>query len=394
MALSITKEFMFVAACSAWPPSDHRTEAVREAAAALVDWDHILRLVIRHRIAGLVHDGLTRAQLVIPLDIAREIGRQAATVVRQNLVFTAESVRLQRMFVKTGPSVAFMKGTPLALVAYGNLGLRHSRDIDLLVSPESMPAAASLLERAGYQRYEPPASFSEAQLQTWLHRSKELRYVHEDKGIEIELHSRMFDNPQLMAVMPIPGRLRTVPISEEIGLFTFHEDDLFAYLCAHGAVHCWFRLKWLADIGALLSRQPEGGIERLYHTANAWGAGRSAAQAILLCQRLLGMTLPNQLVTTLSKRASVRWLEAIALKAITADSDPTELPFGTTLNNFSHFLLAREWRYLVAELENHLISPVDILMFPLPMQLRCLYPVLRLPLWLWRHRMRYPRPPQ
>ena len=221
-------------------------------------------------------------------------------------------------------------------------------------------------------------------MRMWLLRRKELRYVHEERQLIVELHSRLFDNPRLMAKMSVTGPLQIVAVTEELGLQTFGEDDLFAYLCAHGAFHCWFRLKWLADIGALLTRQPEGGVERLYRAADARGVGRSAAQAILLCRRLLGMTLPDQLVTALRKNTAVRWLEAIAMQAITADLEPTEQPFGTTWNNLSLFLLKPDWRYWLAELENDLISPVDILTLPLPAQLRALYPVLRLPLWLWR----------
>jgi hypothetical protein len=90
------------------------------------------------------------------------------------------------------------------------------------------------------------------------------------------------------------------------------------------------------------------------------------------------------LIRTLSGDSSVRWLEALAFRAITADLEPTEQPLGTARNNLSLFFLRREWRYRFAELENHFISPVDMLTLPLSPQLRVLYPFLRLPLWIWR----------
>jgi len=384
MTPSLSREFLLAAACTIWPPSDRRTEIIREAAADPLDWDGFLRVVVRHRVVGLVHDGLTRAQPTVPPAIAREIGVQAAAQVRQNLALAAEGLRLQRLFAEADLPVVFVKGVTLATLAYGDLGLRHGRDLDLVVRPESTLPAAALLESAGYRRSEPPASFNEAQVRTWLLRRKELTYIHEERRLVVELHSRLFDNPRLMAKMPVTEPLRIVAVTEELGLRTFGEDDLFAYLCAHGAFHCWFRLKWLADIGALLTRQPEGGAERLYRAAETRGVGRPAAQAFLLCRRLLGTTLPDQLIAVLRKNTTVRWLEAIAMQTITADLEPTEQLFGTTLNNLSLFLLNREWRYWLAELENHLISPVDILMLPLPDQLRVLYPLLRLPLWLWR----------
>ena len=95
------------------------------------------------------------------------------------------------------------------------------------------------------------------------------------------------------------------------------EEDLFAYLCMHGALHWWNRLKWLADVNALLASTPEDGVERLVRAAEARGAGRAAAQALLLCRRLLGTPLPARLMATLDKSATVRWLEATALSAMT-----------------------------------------------------------------------------
>jgi hypothetical protein len=236
----------------------------------------------------------------------------------------------------------------------------------------------------GYQQYEPPTTFSNTQLQMWLIRCKELRYVHQETRFEVELHIRLFDNPLLMPKMPSTGSLRIVPMVEEIGLCTFGEDDTFAYLCAHGAIHCWFRLKWLADIGALLARQPDGGVERLYLAADARGVGPCAAQAILLCRKILETAIPDQLITTLSGSSVVRRLEAIAMKAMTAETEPTEQAFGTFWANLSHFLLDLNWRYWLAELKVQLISPVDILTLPLTDKLQLLYPALRMPLWLYR----------
>ena len=68
----------------------------------------------------------------------------------------AEAVRLQRLFDDAGLPVLFLKGASLAAVAYGNLGLRSAKDIDLLVSPETLVPATALIVRAGYRRLDPP----------------------------------------------------------------------------------------------------------------------------------------------------------------------------------------------------------------------------------------------
>jgi hypothetical protein len=390
LALSLSPELRLAAACCIWPPSHRRTAAIRKAAEAPIDWTRFLRVVGRHRIVGLVHNGLKCAQSIVPPEVDREIGTQAAALVRQNLEMAAEGLKLQRLFAEADTPVVFMKGVTLAMVAYGDLGLRHSRDFDIVVHRKSIPAANRLLEGAGYRRYEPSTSFNEAQLRMWLLRCKELSYVHERRHVIVELHSRLFDNAQLMADTPVAAASQMVAVTEGNNLCTFGEDDLFAYLCAHGAIHCWFRLKWLADIGALLARQPEGGVERLYLAADARGVGRCAAQAIFLCRQLLGTAIPDQLITTLSRSSVVQRLEAIAMKAMTAETEPTEQALGTFWANLSHFLLDPSWRYWLAELKVQLISPVDILTLPLTDKLQLLYPALRIPLWLYRRSIHRP----
>jgi len=119
MTPSLSQEFLLAAACSGWPPSDRRSEAIREAARGPLDWDRFLRVAIRHRVVGLVHDGLTRAGPSVPPGVAQAIGAQAAALVRKNLALAAEGVRLQRLFAEANVPVVFIKGAPLAMLAYG-----------------------------------------------------------------------------------------------------------------------------------------------------------------------------------------------------------------------------------------------------------------------------------
>ena len=206
---------------------------------------------------------------------------------------------------------------------------------------------------------------------------KDLGFVHQATGLRIELHWRLFLNPHAMAEASIMAASRVVPLAGTAGLRTLGEEDLFAYLCMHGALHWWNRLKWLADINALLASTPEDGVERLVRAAEARGAGRAAAQALLLCRRLLATPLPDRLMATLAKSATVRWLEATALNAMTTgqgEHDPHEVRFGTTRGSLSTFLLSRSWRYRLAELSIHLTNQTDVLTVPLPERLRFLYP--------------------
>jgi Uncharacterised nucleotidyltransferase len=392
MAISFSPEFRLATSCAMWPPSDRRTRAICAAATGAFDWPRFLRVALRHRVIGLVHDGLTRARLDAPPMVSQEISVLSAQLVRKNLMMAAEAHRLQRLFDEAGLPVLFVKGASLAVLAFGTLGLSSSQDIDLLVAPEVLSAANALVAHAGYRRFDPPPEVNDAQLRLLLPLRKDFGFVHRATGLQIELHWRLFLNPHAMAETSIVAASRVVPVAGTAGLRTLGEEDLFVYLCMHGALHWWNRLKWLADLNALLVSTPEGGVERLVCAAKARGAGLAAAQALLLCQNLLQAPLPASLMTAMNKTTTLHWLEATALRAMTSgqgERDPHEALFGTTRGSLSAFLLSPSWRYRLAELRNLLTNPSDVLTVPLPQRLRFLYPLLRLPLWVWRHTVQH-----
>jgi hypothetical protein len=396
MAPFISPEFRLAAACAMWPPSDRRTEAIHAAAFEPIDWARFLRVATRHQVIGLIHEGLTQARPDVPPEIADEIGTQAAAQVRETLAMAREAMRVQRLFDDADLPVLFVKGPALAVLAFGNVGLRSGQDIDLLVPYEALPAATAVILRAGYRRFDPPPNISAAQVRLVMPLRKDLEFVHEVTRLRIELHWRLFLNQHAIEETSFTAESRVVPLAGAEGLRTLGDEDLFAYLCMHGALHWWYRLKWLADVNALLACASEHGIERLVRAAEARGAGRAAAQALLLCRKLFQTPLPASLTATLDKGFTMRWLEATALRAVTTgqgEHDPNKVRFGTTRGSLSTFLLNPSWRYQLAELGLHARNPTDVLTIPLPRLLQFLYPVLRLPLWAWRHSIHRGRSP-
>jgi hypothetical protein len=159
------------------------------------------------------------------------------------------------------------------------------------------------------------------------------------------------------------------------GRLAGYEDVNDAERLRHNPAMRWLRIYFRADAFAM------AGVPRR-RPPPRWRLSSWRSQ---LAGGFWGLKITDELVVQLSKDAAVLWLDAIATKAITAHMEPTEQPFATILNGFSRFLLGRNWRYWLTELEDQLINPVDILTLPLPSQFRAFYPLLRLPLWLWRH---------
>jgi hypothetical protein len=178
-----------------------------------------------------------------------------------------------------------------------------------------------------------------------------------------------------------------VQITATASVMTLPATELFTYLCVHGAAHGWCRLKWLADIHALLAGQTDAVIERYHNAAIAQGAQRAVGQALLLCADLFKLRLPDRLETALRASRVTTTLAKIGRFFMTRGDAATEIyeqRFGTTLIEASHLLLAQGLRAWLAEAVRKGIALHDVFDIPLPRRLALLYWVLRTPLWLVR----------
>ncbi len=132
---------------------------------------------------------------------------------------------------------------------------------------------------------------------------------------------------------------------------------------------------------------PPRDVERLYRSAQAAKVGRAAAQALLLCERLLKLPLAPALADELRSDRSTRWLVAIALHAMAGDDrmrQTEDRPEGDLTIQISHFLLAPTPGAWFAELQSKSIGWTDFSRIRLPRPLYILYPLMRIPSWLWR----------
>jgi hypothetical protein len=382
----LRSEFWLAAACCRRPLSDRHAAAIRAETDA-VDWDRFVRVVKRHQLGGLVHDALRQTAIAIPDRIETDLRGMARQIALDNLRATSEALRLQKMLKDAGIEPSVLKGAPLGMLAYGTIALRQSLDLDIIVPKEMLHRAVGLLEEAGYRRVDPPSSAGDAILRSRLelHSSIGLK---DRSGLLVELHWRLCPNPYLLHGISATPPRRFVPVSHDASLGTLEEEDLFAYLCAHGAGHAWWRLKWLADIAALLAAKSEDDVVRLYRAAGERGAGNCAGQALLLCRRLFGTALRRDLEAELIQDARIARLESLALSAMAAGGGETELVdsrFGTTRVTINGFLLGRGWRYRLFEIKRMLWKESDMIELRLPASLSFLYPLARFPLWLRRH---------
>jgi hypothetical protein len=374
----LPREFQLVAACCRWPPSAARDSAVIEAAAG-ADWTLVARIAERNRVEGLVWNALRQAKAPVPGDVAERLQGAADRIARQNLVLTAESLRLSGLLDGAQVRHLFVKGITLGVIAYGSIGPKMGWDIDLLVPLDSLETAAASLESAGYRLILPRGPKGRERLGLWHRHWKESVWVTPGGRMTVELHSRLNDNPLLLPDIGPHSPSQQVEVARGRFLATLRTDELFAYLCIHGASSAWFRLKWIADVGALLGGRSPEEIERLYRRSQEMGAGRAAAQALLLCERLLATPVPPALLAELRRDRINRWLLSVALRKLAGRTLTAELDeklLGTGTIHLMQFALLPGLRFKYAELCRQLVNPSDRIAVPLPRALGFLYPLV------------------
>jgi len=378
---SATPEFRLVAACCRWPLEAGPQQRHTLAAHKDLHWDHVFALASRHRVVGLVAAALAPVATV-PEAIQQTLKRRAVKIQQQNMAHLGIALRIGRALETANIPFLVLKGAPLSQLAFGSTGVRHMRDLDLLVDPAFLDRTEDVLESLGLQSKSEERSLTPDQARLWRRFRKHHEFLHEATGVQVELHWRAFDNPLLHP--PLSNTIQEIEVAPGHRLPTLSTEELFLALCVHGAGHAWFRMKWIADIAALLHTLTPVQWDSILRLAHERDLDRTIEQATLLCAALFGADSVPALPS--STRVG-RWLATIASRALlteeTANKSPDAafVPPGQTA---SRFLLRRSWRYRLEEVRIATASPVDWRTLPLPAALQFAYPLLRGPLWMRR----------
>jgi Uncharacterised nucleotidyltransferase/Transglutaminase-like superfamily len=284
----MNREFDLVLACLRWPPEAADGDLIRSLSRQPVDWQYLLEIVQHHKVVPLfLHNIQSFAPGCVPRETAAALRAEAIASADSSLRLSRHLLLLNRRFREQHIDFRIFKGVPLAVTAFQDAALRDAGDIDLLVGEKDIFKAGEILMSEGYRRYDPQAELTPRRLRSYIAHQKDFSYEHPN-GAVIDLHWRLFRNPFLPANaglaeagedwLSIDGeRIPTLPVHR-----------LLLYLCVHGALDGWLRLKWLTDIGALLQTMTR---EQLALTAAAASEQQALPQfsaAILLCQDLLG----------------------------------------------------------------------------------------------------------
>jgi Uncharacterised nucleotidyltransferase/Transglutaminase-like superfamily len=286
-------EFDLVLACLRWPQERIEVDRIQSLVRGPIRWPYLLEIVHHHKVLPLFFRNLeTFAPGYIPDEPAAVLRAGAVANARICLQRISHLLLLTRLFREQAIDLRIFKGIPLAIAAFQNPTLRDAGDIDLLIAEKDLDRASEILRGEGYLRYEPQARLTPRRLRSYIAHQKDFSYEHRGDGTVLDLHWRLFRN----SFLPANARLAEVgeewlPLGSE-RIPTLPVPRLLLYLCVHGALDGWLRLKWLTDIAALLRTMTP---EQLASTAKLAAEQQALPQfsaAAILCQDLLGSDPP------------------------------------------------------------------------------------------------------
>lgn len=336
-----------------------------------INWEHFLELVFHHRVYPLVYRKLKNLKEgAVPVHVIEALANDYRKNTFQMLYLSGEMERLFKLFNEHGIQALMLKGPVLAADLYGELSLRTSKDLDILLPKGYLKSAEELLLDLGYKKDS-----------EYEHHNS---YVHSKNGINVEIHWRLHPGLGREPSFKELWERRSVSSLTSYPVFYLGREDLFLFLVSHGARHGWFRLRWLGDIDQLVRRE-KNWADLIDHVRN-YHYEYITGQAILLVKQLFHTPVSPQAHELIRENKALRLARLALFYIREMRHRDSYLPWNEFVyNKFYLFSLRPDSGYKWSFILGHLYPNTrDRATLPLPNYLSSLYVPLKPWLWLWR----------
>jgi len=374
--LSIEQRLL-LAVCSV-AGSEERREAI-DLIEKSFSWESLILLSDRHRMLPLLYKNIKDdvGSIAIPYILKEKYLIQT----QQTLKLASEAVRISTILTNGGIPNVMLKGPFLGQQLYGDLALRPSRDIDVLVFPNSIDAFYRVFSQEGYRLISPDFELSPRQKAYYYRHKNQVAFRHPESGIMVELHWRLFSQESLFPIsieQVFAEREELIVADKPISLLS--KEHCFEFLCLHGAIHQWFRLRWLRDIAQIINSEGFD-MDEVVRVAAVNGNERPVAQAIIMSNLFFGS---KAFTPTIKDEPSIRCIVNGAVDAAINEESYTSSRKLTRLRiPFYKMKLKRGFRHKVGSWK--ILNPnfSDWKMVKLPDSLFFLYFILRPFFWFY-----------
>ncbi|PFA18433.1 Renal dipeptidase [Bacillus cereus] len=335
-----------------------------------IDWEHFLYLARHHRVYPLMYVRLkSMDKSLIPQEVIETLCSEYRRNTFQMLQLSGEMERLNQLFHEHGIQLLLLKGPVIAQEIYGDISLRTSKDLDILIKEINLEKVENVLLDLGYVRNGVQTILNERK---WRHHH--VSYFHPKKCIEIEIHWKIHPFPMKQPSFDELWQRRRVTSLMGSSVCFLGKEDLFLYLIVHGARHGWFRLRWLKDIDQMFRRSMD--FERIYKFLEKYKYHIPYSQVRILLSILLHTPMREKVKILTKEKQAEKLAEKAYIHIINSKQQSYISSYLISLETNSQRLL------LIISSLYPCFKDVEII--KLPKYLHFLYFPLRPFLWTWR----------
>ena len=260
---------------------------VLDVATMVDDWADVERRASAHGLVPWLARALSQGDLA-PSDEHASIIAAASASAGRTLAQVRRLNELVGALADVGVTALPYKGPVLSLQLYGDLALRQSVDLDLVVPFDAYDVARAALVRRGLPPRWRHSARQERTLFAWL------GHAPFGEGDDfVELHWRFADRrfPFALDARDVLRRAQQTRVAGRT-LPLMAADDLLAVLSMHAARHLFERLEWIAGVTRLLVAAPMEPAH-LMARAEALRARRMLAVSVHVAAKLLDFPLDD-----------------------------------------------------------------------------------------------------
>lgn len=219
-----------------------------------IDWQQVYDIAEIHKIRPLILRGVSLLpKNVIPPTFLSHLEAETTKIIMRSLRNTQELLKILRLLKQHNITAIPYKGSYFAKNYYSSYSLRETIDVDIFVYEKDIPQIIEVFKSINYTPHFP---LNSEQLKLYL-------YLNNDYNFQ-PIHQGSFIEPHFKSNIPHSGTWFTLdalmPYTEDVLLenkpikaFNINAELLLLFT-HHGIKEGWTKLKYLADLYALLKK--------------------------------------------------------------------------------------------------------------------------------------------
>jgi len=279
---------LLLAACSGVPGQEY-LESIRAQLRETIRWKELFQLADHHRVLPLLYQGLSPVKDLVHAPEMQLLERHYQINLHKAMLLSRELIRIADRLSQAGIEFLPYKGLALAQMVYGDIALRQSGDIDLLIRSADLPRTSNALREIGYT---PHAPLSERQQRAYLKSGYECVFDGPAGPHLLEVQWAL--QPRFYAVDYDLEELFQKAVPVEVAGYAMKTpsfEDLFVILCLHAAKHVWGQLVWLCDLARII-QLPALKWDLIAKQVRELRVVRIVQITLALANNLLGIPIP------------------------------------------------------------------------------------------------------